>query len=119
MGKLRVVWAALRMRAVGLEGARGEGGFRARACPPGQGWAHVGPGGAEGGPVRTGASRHVSPRRGANPALRTPTGSRAVLLGSGFPEKGGLFPHLLRGSSSETLPGTLESPTKAKVGPFV
>lgn len=109
---------ALRMRAVGLEGARGEGGFRARARP-GRGGPTWDLEGRRGDQLELEHPRHVSPRRGANPALRTPRGSRAVLLGSGFPEKGGLFPHLLRGSSSGTLQETLGSPAKAKAGPFV
>lgn len=109
---------ALRMRAVGLEGARGEGGFRARALPPAR--AGRGPRGAE-GEDQLELEHPATSVRGAEPIPSSGRREGSVLCcwEVAFGRKEASSPHLLRGSSSETLQGTLESPTKAKAGPFV
>lgn len=97
------------MRAVGLEGERTVGGFRARARP---GVPRETRRGLEGG---TGWDWSIPPRHsaaGSQSRAPLPRGRRAVLLGSGFREKGGLFSNL-RGSFSETPQGNLESPAGA------
>lgn len=85
--------AVLRMRAVGLEGARGVGGFRARARPPGGPTWDLGRRGGD----RLGLEHPATSVCGAEPIPRS--GCREVAIG----RKEASSPAPLSGSSSETL----------------